>query len=91
MDNGLYIARASRFIETDPARGLFESRTERSSYHVVTASDGNLAAEKLLTHLKQNTRYSDWGFTEVKELTAGADIPLEKKFEILGEVFPVIK
>lgn len=88
MNKYLYVTRASRFVEADPARGIENSETEYSGYKIVVASNSDLAAEKLLTDLGE---YKEWKCAEIKELTAGADIPLEKRVEILREIFPVIE
>jgi len=91
MDGNLYLARAMRYFEVDPARGINESGTDYSGYHIVIASRNTDAGRKLIAHLKQNTRYRNWISTETKKLTEGKDIPLERRVEVLGEVFPVIK
>lgn len=91
MAEHLYLTRASRFIEADPVRGVRRSGIEYSGYNVVIALCNSLAAEKLLTHLKETTRSRSWIIAETKELTACPDVPLVKRVEILREIFPVIE
>ncbi len=86
----LYLVRVWRLNESDPVRDI-KSGYENSSYKVVIASDNNEASKKVNEYLNKNTRYTDWERTEVKELTAKKDIPLEDRVEILKEIFPIIE
>lgn len=90
MDN-IYLARAWRYVEADPVRGINESRHENSSYSFVIATGEGEAGDKLLTDLREHTRFSNWKDPDIKELSAGLDIPLEKRVEILREIYPVIE
>ncbi|MBM3247491.1 hypothetical protein FJZ17_03065 [Candidatus Pacearchaeota archaeon] len=91
MDKNLYLVRACRYVEADPVRGVRDSGTNYGGHKVVIASSPELANDKLLAHLAQNTRYRNWEISETRELTAGTDIPLQKRVEILREVFPIIE
>ena len=85
----LYLSRGWRYIESDPVREVKEGY-RKSDYHIVIASSNDEASKKLIEYLKQNTR-CNWSSTELKELTAKKDIPLEDRVEILREIFPIIE
>lgn len=91
MDEHLYITRASRFVEADPVRGRTDSDIEYSAYYLTIATKENVASKKLLAYLKKNDSVENWQNSTIRELYAGADVPLEKRVEILREVFPLIQ
>jgi hypothetical protein len=90
MTSDLYLSRAYRYVEADPVRGISASGMEYDGYTIVVASSADEANAKLLARLKETTRYRTWEISDTKKLTAGADTPLEKRVEILREVFPVV-
>jgi len=79
----LYLTEAIR----DEERVLEPTRSWSSGKYLVVAADPEEAGGKLLNYLTKNTRYGSWKVTKTKKLTAGADVPLEKRLEILGEIF----
>ncbi len=91
MENRLYLVRASRFVDADPFRGRPNSTTEYSRHYVTSDRSETLATNKLLSHLRASTRYRNWEKSDVKELSAGSDIPLEKRIEILRECFLILE
>lgn len=87
MSEDLYLTRAKRYVESDPSRGIEHSSIDSSGEYLIPASSPNDATEQLLAYLKSNTRYRNWESDRVRKLIVGADIPLEKRLEILGEIF----
>lgn len=90
MDNKLYFARGSVYIGASAHHPEESGATDFSEYNLIVAEDSEKATEKLLSNLKQNTRYNNWKCSDIKELDCGKDIPLEKRVEILGEVLSII-
>ncbi len=91
MTDKLYLGRVWRYVESDIVRGIKGSNYENSGFKVVVASSQEEANSKFSRYLEKNTRFRNWDKTEVKVLTAEQDLPLEKRVEILKEIFEVIK
>ena len=91
MDNKLYLARGSVYVEARAHHPEESGETNFSEYKLIIAEDSGKATEKILSNLRQNSRYNDWKCSDIKELNSGSDISLEKRVEILGEVFSIIR
>jgi len=91
MGSRLYLGKALVYVESDPVRGIYESRHIDSGKMVILVDDKSQAATKLRLHLIAHTRYKDWGLENIRELTAGADVEFARRLAILREVFPVIQ
>jgi hypothetical protein len=91
MDEKLYLARGSVYIEARAHHPEESGATNFSEYKLILAEDSEKATEKLLSNLRQNSRYGDWKCSDIKELNSGKDVKLEKRVEILGEIFSILK
>ncbi len=91
MEGKLYLARARRYVEADHFRGRPEATMDYSADYLIVDKNEDLATNKLLAHLRAKGRYRNWEKDKTKELSAGSDIPLEKRLEILGEHFKLIE
>lgn len=90
MTDKLYLARGEVY---HPARSHHPEETggtEFSEYKLVVSEDSENATHKLLSSLHQNSIYT-WRCSDIKELSSGMDLPLEKRVEILGEIFSIIR
>jgi len=83
----LYLIKAKRFVDADPYRGREHSGYDYSQNFLVVAPDLGQASAILVQYLERKTRYRNWDRAIFSELKAGADLPLEKRLEILGEIF----
>ena len=91
MTDNLYLSRAWKYVEADPIMAISESRYEDSGHKIIVASSEKEAERKFMIYLEGNTRFKKWDGPEVKVLTAGQDVPLEKRIEILQEIFTIIR
>ena len=91
MADNLYFGRAWKYVEADPVRAINESRYVDSGSKIVVASSQDKANKKFIEYLEKNTRFINWVNSEVRVLTAGQDVPLEKRVEILKEIFTIIR
>lgn len=91
MEGNLYLVRAKRYVEADPFRGRPESTVEYSQHYLVVDRTPELATNKFLHHLRATGRPRNWKASDIKELSAGSDVPLEKRLEILGEHFTILE
>jgi hypothetical protein len=85
MEDRLYLGKTERYVQADPVRGINKSRVEYSNRRVIVAGDRLEATKKFSSH------YKSWNYPNIIELTAGADVSLEKRIEILGEIFDIIR
>lgn len=90
MVDKLYIARGEVYCAPRAHHPEETGGTEFSEYKIIISENAENASEKLLSNLRENTRYTDWKCSEIKELNSGKDVPLEKRFEILQEVLSII-
>jgi hypothetical protein len=81
----LYLTEASRYDDQ-----VLEAITWYSGKHLTIASNQKEAGEKLIDYLNKHTRYRSWEVCQAQELTKETDISLEKRVEILTEIFPVL-
>ncbi len=91
MNQKMYLTRASVYVEASAHHPEASGHTEYSGHYLVIAEHPDQAAKKLISNLGNLTRYQGWAVADMKELSSGRDIPLEKRAEILEEVLPLIK
>lgn len=91
-DKNLYLGRAEKYVSADTVRGIPSDTTEYSAQYLILAESQQNAGNKLQSYLKTTLPITgnNWKPLEMQELTAGKDLPLEKRIEILKEVLPVI-
>jgi hypothetical protein len=84
MKNKIYLTRGSRWIDSDPARGLTNSYTDYSGFYAVIAENEEQANKKFLKHYEDNFR--PWEDPQSEEITSGKLLPLEWRVKIISEV-----
>ena len=90
MVERLYLCENSLYVQTDAFKRQPSEYNERTGIYLVVAQSASEAIEKFNAYFVIDVRKRDWNIPRIKELSAGTDIPLEKRVEILAEVFPII-
>ncbi|MFA6461891.1 MAG: hypothetical protein WCV90_06510 [Candidatus Woesearchaeota archaeon] len=89
-EDKLYLAKGSRYVESDPVRGE-SGGWNYSDRYLVVALNPNQAGNVFLSYLNSRGRSRSWELDQIKELTAEKDVPLEKRIAILGEALHVVR
>mgnify|MGYP006865057121 CR=1 FL=1 len=93
MPDKIYFAVGETYVtlaEREAMPGRYDS-VRYSPRNLVVAPDREKAKEKFLADLNNVSSFGRWKIFFIDEPTAGKDIPLETRIEILREVLPVLE